>query len=364
LLTSLVKNIDPSAIELASDFLTSRISLQTIKSEALDVVGRLLKNASVSTVGDVYEAILGDLSAAGNYGEFYTPRLLTRTLATVATMQRPDEVVDPACGTGGFLLSALSTGLVGAVVGVEKKPLPFSLCVANLALHEAAVPCSVVLGNGIEFLASREASIDAIVTNPPFGASEDEKVRRIFGKGLSSSETVDLFIVGCVRSLREGGMAAIVVPDGPLYGTNVRRRIREYVFESSARLTILRLPSQVFAPYTLIKTNVIIIEKGSGASGAWFYSLPPAEESQRYPLSPRELTAFTDWYAAPTENGHAWFEDTGTLERNELRLDRVHPEKLMARRTLDFDYSRVDSVQSDISASHNAVESWIRENLS
>ena len=239
--------------------------------------------------GDIYEQLLRDLQAAGNSGEFYTPRAVTRFAVQMVDPKLGESIYDPACGTGGFL--ACSIDLLReqiktaedqqvfqtAVSGIEKKQLPHLLCTTNMMLHGIEVPQKIRQGNTLKRpLSSIEASemVDVIVTNPPFGGSEEDGIEKNFPSELQTKETADLFLQYIIEMLKDGGRAAVVLPDGTLFGEGVKTKIKKLLLEECNLHTLVRLPNSVFAPYTSIKTNILFFEKGSPTKDIWYYEVP------------------------------------------------------------------------------------------
>ena len=236
--------------------------------------------------GDIYETILRDLQSAGNYGEFYTPRALTEFITEMINPRLGEKVLDPACGTGGFLTSAIEnirkqdvksvedlSRLESDIHGMELKPLPFMLCVTNLILHDIEVP-------NVDYIDSlnreytsilQKDRVDVILTNPPFGASVADRVETNFPQNFRTTESADLFLVLMIRYLNDGGRAGIVLPDGSLTGGGVKQRIRQHLLETCNLHTIVRLPNSVFQPYASVATNMLFFEKGKPTKEIWYW---------------------------------------------------------------------------------------------
>lgn len=228
------------------------------------------------TFNDMYESILRDLQSAGNSGEYYTPRAVTQFMVDMVNPQLGEKVLDFACGTGGFLVCALEhlrkqiknvedeRMLQESILGIEKKPLPHMLAVTNLILHDIDVP-KIRHDNSL----TRNVrdykpvdKVDIVVTNPPFGGIEEDGVLVNFPTQFQTKETADLFMVLLMYMLKDSGRAAIVLPDGFLFGEGVKTTIKEKFLEEFNLHTIVRLPNGVFAPYTGINTNLLFFEKG------------------------------------------------------------------------------------------------------
>ncbi len=257
-------------------------------------------------LGDIYEQILNDLRSAGNAGEFYTPRAITQVMVRLVNPQlaRREVVMDPACGTGGFLTGTIDhlrgqltrqptakdkIAIEQSIVGIDKKQLPHLLCITNLLLHGIDVPSQV---NRRNTLAQpwddwgEKDQVDCVITNPPFGGLEDEGVGSDYPDDLRTRETADMFVTLIVKKLlKDGGRGAVVLPDGFLFGEGIKGRIKKMLLEECNLHTIIRLPNSVFAPYTGIKTNLLFFTKGKSTETIWFYEHPYPEGQRSYSKS-------------------------------------------------------------------------------
>lgn len=300
---------------------------------------------------DLYEKILKDLQSAGNAGEFYTPRAVTQFMVDQLDPRLGEKVLDPACGTGGFLACALEhlrqqvrsvedgKTWQSAVAGVEKKQLPHLLCVTNMLLHGIEVPSQIRHDNTLSRpLRDYRASdrVDVILTNPPFGGTEEPGIEANFPADLRTKETADLFLVLIMHLLRDGGRAAVVLPDGTLFGEGVKTRIKERLLTECNLHTIVRLPNGVFAPYTGIKTNLLFFTKGQPTEQVWYYEHPyPAgykSYSKTKPIRVEEFAAEKAWwgsaedgYATRVENEFAWRVSIDEIRARNFNLDIKNP---------------------------------------
>jgi len=294
--------------------------------------------------GDIYETILRDLQSAGNYGEFYTPRALTEFITEMINPRLGERLLDPACGTGGFLTSAIENirkqdvksvedlaTLESNVHGMELKPLPFMLCVTNLILHDIEVP-------NVDYIDSlnREYTsighndrVDVILTNPPFGASVADRVETNFPQNFRTTESADLFLVLMIRYLKDGGRAGIVLPDGSLTGEGVKQRIRQHLLETCNLHTIVRLPNSVFQPYASVATNMLFFEKGKSTKEVWYWEhkLPQGVKgySKTKPIQKREFEGLKEWWNNRTENEQAWKVPIDSIAASSHNLDFKNP---------------------------------------
>ena len=237
--------------------------------------------------GNLYEQLLRDLQTAGNAGEFYTPRPVTEFMVRMVDPKLDEKVMDPACGTGGFLTCTIEhkrnryvktaddeRTLQASIFGVEKKPLPHLLATTNMILHGIEVPSQIRHDNTLARpLISWTPSerVHCIVANPPFGGMEEDGIETNFPAAFRTRETADLFLVLIMHLLKDGGRAAVVLPDGFLFGEGIKSRIKEKLLTECNLHTIVRLPNGVFNPYTGIKTNLLFFTKGIPTKDVWFY---------------------------------------------------------------------------------------------
>ena len=303
-------------------------------------------NASVDRhmFGDIYEGLLRDLQSAGNYGEFYTPRAVTEIMTEIINPRLGEKVLDPACGTGGFLTSAIENirskdvhsvedlkVLEETIRGQELKPLPFMLCVTNLILHDIEVP-NVMNGDSLnrEYTSIVEKDrVDVILANPPFGASVSDGVETNYPAQFRTTESADLFLLLMIRYLKMGGRAAIVLPDGSLTGDGVKQRIRQEFLEQCNVHTIVRLPNSVFQPYASVATNLLFFTKGEPTKEIWYWEhkLPEGQKSysKTKPIQKSEFDSLKAWWNNRAENEQAWKVGIDTLKGNGFNLDIKNP---------------------------------------
>ncbi|HQK54169.1 MAG TPA: class I SAM-dependent DNA methyltransferase, partial [Sedimentibacter sp.] len=236
--------------------------------------------------GEIYETILKSLQSAGNAGEFYTPRAVTDFMVKMISPKLGERVADFACGTGGFLTSTLKVLepqintiedrilYNNSIYGVEKKPLPYLLCITNMLLHDIDSP-KIFHGNSLERNVREykdSDKFDIVLMNPPYGGTESEGVKINFPADLRSSETADLFISVIMYRLKDNGRAAVIIPDGFLFVVdNAKVAIKKKLLEEFNLHTVIRMPSSVFAPYTPITTNILFFDKSKKTDVVWFY---------------------------------------------------------------------------------------------
>jgi type I restriction enzyme M protein len=300
--------------------------------------------------GDIYEQILRDLQSAGNAGEFYTPRAVTSFMVNRIDPKLGESVMDPACGTGGFLACSFDhvkdnyvrsaqdhQTLQQQIHGVEKKQLPHLLCTTNMLLHGIEVPVQIRHGNTLNKpLSSWDESVDVIVTNPPFGGNEEDGIEKNFPAEFQTRDTADLFLQLIVEVLAPNGRAAVVLPDGTLFGEGVKTKIKKLLTEECNLHTIVRLPNGVFSPYTGIKTNILFFTKGQPTKDIWFYEHPYPEGVKNYnktkPMRFEEFQTEIAWwgdeadgFAARVETEQAWKVGIDEIIGRNFNLDIKNP---------------------------------------
>ena len=295
--------------------------------------------------GDLYEQILRDLQNAGNAGEYYTPRPVTQFIVDMVDPQLGEKILDPACGTGGFLTCSIEyvrkqqvktvedeQRLQQSIYGVEKKPLPHLLCTTNMILHGLDVPTNVrhdnTLARPLRDYGPKDR-VDVIVTNPPFGGMEEDGIENNFPATFRTRETADLFLVLIMHLLKDGGRAALVLPDGTLFGEGIKTRIKEQLLNTCNLHTIVRLPNGVFAPYTGIKTNLLFFTKGTPTQDVWFYEHPYPPGVKNYnktkPMRIEEFAAEKAWWNKRVENECAWKVSADEIKARNYNLDIKNP---------------------------------------
>ncbi len=294
--------------------------------------------------GDIYEQILKDLQGAGNSGEFYTPRAATQFAVQMVDPQLGETVLDPACGTGGFLTHAYSHVqehvktpdelelLKRSINGVEKKSLPHLLCVTNMMIHGIEVPSNVRHDNTLARPLrdyGKADQVDIILTNPPFGGMEEDGIESNFPAEFRTRETADLFLVLVMELLKDGGRAAIVLPDGTLFGEGIKTRIKKKLLDECNLHTIVRLPNGVFAPYTSIKTNILFFTKGEPTKEVWYYEHPYPDGYKSYsktkPMRIDEFEPEKEWWTDRQESERAWRVSVDDIVASSYNLDIKNP---------------------------------------
>ena len=299
--------------------------------------------------GDIYEKLLKDLQSAGNAGEFYTPRAVTQFIVEQVNPRLGETILDPACGTGGFLTCSIDhlrkqaktdedeRTIQECFSGIEKKHLPHILCMTNMLLHGIDVPSNVRHDNTLSrpyVSYGPKDRVNVVVTNPPFGGMEEDGIESNFPADFRTRETADLFLVLIMRILKPGGRCGLVLPDGTLFGEGVKTRIKQKLLEDCNLHTIVRLPNGVFAPYTSIKTNLLFFTNSTPTTEVWYYEHPYPPGAKSYnktkPISIREFDAEKKWWGKPNkagkyakreENEHAWRVSIDGIRERGYNLD-------------------------------------------
>jgi len=305
-------------------------------------------SGELHTLGSLYESMLREMrDAAGDSGEFYTPRAVVRLMVAVNDPRLGETVLDPASGTGGFLVEAFNhlskqVKTVAdrkvlqekSIFGCEAKTLPFLLCQMNLLLHGLDAP-QIDPGNALRFkltdIGERER-VDVILTNPPFGGEEEKGIQGNFPEDKQTGETAMLFLQLIMRKLRRQtgkARAAVVVPNGTLFGDGVCARIKEELLKEFNLHTIVRLPNGVFAPYTGIPTNLLFFDRSGPTREVWYYEQPLPEGRKNYtktaPIQFEEFAPLISWWNKREENDLAWKVPVAELLATGCNLDRKNP---------------------------------------
>ena len=308
--------------------------------------------------GEIYETILKSLQSAGNAGEFYTPRAVTDFIVEMVNPKLGETVADFACGTGGFLTSTLNhleknmkntedrTQYNNAIYGIEKKPLPHLLCVTNMLVHDIDNP-AIYNANSLERNVREykdNEKFEVILMNPPYGGAEGVQIKNNFPADLRSSETADLFISLIMYRLKENGRAAVIIPDGFLFGLdNAKVAIKKKLFSEFNVHTIVRLPASVFAPYTSITTNIIFFDNTGTTKETYFYRLDMPEEYKHFSKTkPMKLEHFADCIKWWNDRYDIQDKDTDTYKAKVYTLEEI------VNRNYDIDLCGYPTVEEEV----------------
>lgn len=265
--------------------------------------------------GEIYESILRELQSAGSSGEFYTPRAVTDFMAKMIAPRVGERCADFACGTGGFLTSWLKElepkvkttrdrkKYGSSIYGIEKKQFPYMLCITNMLLHDLEEPQvyhdNSLLRDVLDY--TERDRFDVVLMNPPYGGSEKADVKNHFPADLASSETADLFVAVIMYRLKKTGRAAVILPDGFLFGTdNAKIAIKKKLLSQFNLHTVVRMPMSVFSPYTGIATNILFFDAGKPTEETWFYRLDMPEGYKNFsktkPMKLEHFAPVMDWW--------------------------------------------------------------------
>ena len=331
---------------------------------------------------DIYEKILADLQSAGNAGEYYTPRAVTQFMVDILNPQLGESILDPACGTGGFLTCSIEhlkqqektradrQTVQESIHGVEKKPLPHMLAVTNMMLHDIDVPTQIRHDNTLARPLrdySPKDRVDIILTNPPFGGMEENGIENNFPKKYQTRETADLFLALIMHLLKhDTGRAAVVLPDGFLFGEGVKSTLKRELLESFNLHTLVRLPKGVFAPYTSIATNLLFFEKGDPTKDIWFFEHPYPDGYKSYsrskPLTIAEFDREKAWWGGPTRKGrktteYAWKVSAKDIAARNYNLDCKNPHQIAVAHSDPEELLRdYQAVVRQLEAAQNALK--------
>ena len=296
--------------------------------------------------GDLYESILKDLQSAGKSGEFYTPRAITQFITDVIDPKSGEKILDPACGTGGYLTAAIEhlkkqannveerQRIQENIIGWEYKPLPYLLATTNLILHDIEVP-NITYRDSLD----RELSeykekdrVNIILANPPFGGIVANNNEKNFPQNFRTKESADLFLIMMIHLLKKGGRAGIVLPDGSLTGDGIKQRVRQKLLEDCNLHTIIRLPNSVFQPYATVATNLLFFDKGTPTKEIWYYEhrLPEGQKSysKTKTIQVKEFEPIKEWWSNRTQSDICWKVEIKTIIDRNFDLDIKNPTKV------------------------------------
>ncbi len=301
------------------------------------------KSKDKQVFGEIYETFLSELQSAGTLGEFYTPRAITELLVNLSDPKHDEIILDPACGTGGFLTATIDhlkaranniaqrNAIAHNVRGWEYKPLPHLLANTNFILHDVDLP-NIRFDDSLARPLSEYSANDrvhVILANPPFGGVVSNNNENNFPQTYRTKESADLFLILMIYLLRKGGRAAIVLPDGSLTGDGVKERIRQKLLEDCNLHTIIRLPNSVFQPYASVATNLLFFTKGEPTKTIWYYQhhLPEGYKSysKTKPIQLAEFDSLKKWWHKRKPNAQAWQADIESIKANGYNLDIKNP---------------------------------------
>ena len=323
--------------------------------------------------GELYETILKELQSAGKSGEFYTPRAITEFICEMMNPQLEEKILDPSCGTGGYLTAAIELLKTQAnsveeredisknVIGWEYKPLPYLLATTNLILHDMEVP-NITFRDSLDQPLSNYTEknrVNLILANPPFGGIVANNNENNFPQNFRTKESADLFLVLMMHLLKQGGRAGIVLPDGSLSGEGVKQRIREKFLQDCNLHTIIRLPNSVFKPYATVATNLFFFTKGTPTKEIWYYQHTYPEGVKSYsktnPLKLSEFKEIKAWWNNRKENESAWRVSIEEIKKRDFDLDIKNPNAPIVASTDSTD-SLLAELNNDLSNIHSDIQ--------
>lgn len=352
---------------------------------------RFSASEEIHTLSHLYESMLREMrDAAGDSGEFYTPRPVVRFMVQVTAPELGETILDPACGTGGFLVEAydyLATQVItpeqrydlqrNTLYGQEAKPLPYMLAQMNLLLHGLEAP-QIDYGNTLDRRLNEighSERVDVILTNPPFGGEEEVGIKANFPPNMQTSETALLFLQYIMRKLRvagfgaeRGGRAAVVVPNGTLFGDGVCNVIKEEMLKEYCLHTVVRLPQGVFAPYTDIPANLLFFERGGPTKTIWYYEMPIPEGRKKYtktsPMQYEEFKPVLDWWNDRKENSQAWKVNFSAIYNEAVEKATPHWKQAEKERNNAIELGKlIRKCEKDISFSNNGKKEELQRRL-
>ncbi|HJT49351.1 MAG TPA: class I SAM-dependent DNA methyltransferase [Nitrososphaeraceae archaeon] len=310
--------------------LNNRLLSGYILREIINLINKLnfTSTDDIHTMARIYERLLLEMrDAAGTSGEFYTPRPIIRFIVHMVkpSLTRLEKVLDPACGTGGFLTESLEymkkeeKSIVdydnlryNTIYGIEKKPMPYLLGMMNMLLHEVDRP-NIVRMNTLTIPLkdiTEERQFDIIMTNPPFGGEEESRVSKNLPVGMQTTDTALAFLLFIIETLRHSGRAALILPNGPLFAGGIAAKIREKLLVDCNLHTIIRLPESVFSPYTGIATNILFFDKNGPTNEIWYYQMKVRNGLKAYnktnPIMYNDFADVIEWWNSRVQNQNAW----------------------------------------------------------
>jgi type I restriction enzyme M protein len=327
-----------------NNYMKSGINIRKVLNKLNEIDFNIAKDRHA--FGELYETILKELQSAGKSGEFYTPRAITEFICEMINPQLGEKILDPSCGTGGYLTAAVEhlrkeansvediENLAKNIIGWEYKPLPYLLATTNLILHDIEVP-NISFRDSLDQPLSaytEKNRVNAILANPPFGGIVANNNEKNFPQNYRTKESADLFLVLMVHLLKKGGRAGVVLPDGSLSGGGIKERVRQKLLEDCNLHTIIRLPNSVFQPYAGVSTNLMFFTKGVSTKEIWYYEhrLPEGQKaySKTNPLQLKEFDPIKKWWKKREESELSWKVNIQTIIARNYDLDIKNPVKV------------------------------------
>ncbi|MDO8366220.1 MAG: N-6 DNA methylase [Saprospiraceae bacterium] len=327
-----------------NNYMKSGINIRKVLNKLNEIDFNIAKDRHA--FGELYEGILKELQSAGKSGEFYTPRAITQFITDIINPQLGEKILDPACGTGGYLTCAVEhlkkqansveerKSIEENIMGWEYKPLPYLLATTNLILHDIEVP-NIRFGDALDQPLSNFSEkhrVNVILANPPFGGIVANNNENNFPQNFRTKESADLFLILMIHLLKQGGRAGIVLPDGSLTGEGVKQRVRQRLLEECNLHTIIRLPNSVFQPYATVATNLLFFDKGTPTKEVWYYEhrLPEGQKSysKTKTIQVKEFEPIKAWWSHRAESEISWKVPIETIKARGYDLDIKNPHKI------------------------------------
>ena len=324
-----------------NNYMKSGINIRKVLNKLNEIDFNIAKDRQ--SFGQLYETILKELQSAGKSGEFYTPRAITQFITDIINPQLGEKILDPACGTGGYLTCAIEhlkqqaknieerKSIEQNIAGWEYKPLPYLLATTNLILHDIEIP-NIKFGDALDQPLSNFTErhrVNVILANPPFGGIVANGNESNFPQTFRTKESADLFLILMIHLLKQGGRAGIVLPDGSLTGDGVKQRVRQKLLEDCNLHTIVRLPNSVFQPYATVATNLLFFDKGKPTKEVWYYEhkLPEGQKSysKTKVIQAKEFDPIKAWWNNRKESDVSWKVDIKTIVERGYDLDIKNP---------------------------------------
>lgn len=326
-----------------NNYMKSGINIRKVLNKLNEIDFNIAKDRHA--FGELYESILKELQSAGKSGEFYTPRAITHFITDMIDPRLGEKILDPACGTGGYLTCAVEhlkkqansveerKSIETNIAGWEYKPLPYLLATTNLILHDIEVP-NIRFGDALDQPLSNfteKHRVNVILANPPFGGIVANNNENNFPLNYRTRESADLFLILMIHLLKQGGRAGIVLPDGSLTGDGVKQRVRQRLLEECNLHTIIRLPNSVFQPYATVATNLLFFDKGKPTKEIWYYEHRMPEGYKSYnktkPIQLKEFDPIKKWWKHRQESEICWKVNINAIIERGYDLDIKNPTK-------------------------------------
>jgi type I restriction enzyme M protein len=354
-----------------NNYMKSGINIRKVLNKLNEIDFNIAKDRHA--FGELYETILKDLQSAGKSGEFYTPRAITQFITDMIHPQLGEKILDPACGTGGYLTCAIEhlkkqaknvadrKSIEQNISGWEYKPLPYLLATTNLILHDIEIP-NIKFGDALDQPLStftEKHRVNVILANPPFGGIVANGNESNFPQTFRTKESADLFLVLMIHLLKQDGRAGIVLPDGSLSGDGIKQRVRKKLLEECNLHTIIRLPNSVFKPYATVATNLLFFEKGKSTKEIWYYQHKHSEGIKSYsktnPIKVEEFHPIKDWWSNRSENNNAWKVSIDEIIKRDYDLDIKNP-NLKQDCLVKSSKGLIEELKNDLSDINSEIE--------